>query len=288
MNYLAGIRLKNYCGYRDTNLRFINLDGGEIKRVNVIFGPNGEGKSTLLEAISLVSNPFIYSGRDCSLMFRKKTYHPDYDPTYAEFKEIKGGMEIEGVFSTSDGFKTIEINNKGLVRSNLEHKNRGYSYKIDADNPLNTVRFQIAAEMSDVFLEIAKVVYGFECEFTMGVEEKLENFDGSKTQVEIYTDFIIHKEKKVHFKNMSAGEKKIATLLSYLCDKMYMDSIDIILIDNIDSHVYFKRHAAMIDKIIEFFPNKQFIVTTHSGTLIQHVLDNYGRDCLFDLEEIKE
>jgi len=292
MNYLVGIRLKNYCGYRDTKLSFTDSDFGEVKRVNVIFGPNGEGKSNLLEAIALVSNPFIYSNRDCSLMFRRKTYHPDYDPTYAEFKEITGGMEIEGVFSTPDGFKTIEINNKGLVHSDLEYKNRGYAYRIDADNPLNAVRFQVAAEMSGTFLEIAKIVYGFECEFTMGVEERLKNFDESTTLVEIYTDFIIHKEKKgektkVHFKNMSDGEKKIATLLSYLCDPLYIKNIDIILIDNIDLHIYFKRHAAMIDKIIECFPEKQFIVTTHSGTLIQHVLDNYGKKCLFDLEELK-
>jgi len=34
------------------------------------------------------------------------------------------------------------------------------------------------------------------------------------------------------------------------------------------------------------FPDKQFICTSHSETLIKHVREKYGSMCLYDLEEI--
>lgn len=293
--FLAGVRLINYCGYKNTNFPFINGETGEIKKFCVIYGPNGEGKSTLLDAIRLVGNPFIYKDRDTELMFRKLTYHKDYDPTYNHMmeKDIPNRMRLDGVFSQVDDkgseYKTIVINNAGLKHADLKEKPRGYIYTLDADNPMNMSRFQVSSENADTFLDIAKTVYGFECEFVTGVEESLKDIDGKNYDIKIYTDFVIHKKGvKVHFKRMSDGEKKIATLLAYLCDPLYMDNIDIILIDNVEMHVYFKRHAAMVDKFIEHFPDKQFIVTTHSETLIEHVRENMGEEFLFDLETIKK
>ena len=288
--YLAGIRLKNYCGYKNTNFPFINSDTGKIKKFCVIYGPNGEGKSTLLEAIRLVGNPFIYRGKSTELMFRKLTHHPDYDPTYSFIREsvLPNRMRIDGVFDQEGEYKSITITNKGLRSSDLPEKPRGYIYTLDADNPLNTTKFQIVSDMSGIFLEIAKIVYGYDCEFSASVKDNLKDIDGRKRQVEIYTDFVIHKRGvRVHFKRMSAGEKKIATLLAYLCDPLYMDNTDTILIDNLELHIYFLRHADVVDKLADCFPDKQFITTTHSETLINHVRKTMGKDHLFDLEEIK-
>jgi predicted ATP-binding protein involved in virulence len=41
-----------------------------------------------------------------------------------------------------------------------------------------------------------------------------------------------------------------------------------ILIDNICMHIYKDRHAAMIDELMNIFPNKQFFITTHSPILV--------------------
>ncbi len=288
MNFLAGIRLKNFCGYRNTKISFIDGKTEEIKRINVIFGPNGEGKSSLLEAIRLVSNPFVFKNKESEMMIRKLIYHPDYDPTYAEFFPSDNTMEVEGVFDCNGEFKNVFISNEGIERCDLEEKTRGYVYSVDADHPSHLIRFQVASDWADKFLEIAKIVYGYKCELTTSVNETLKNMDGTEENVVIYTDFVIHKNHtRVHYKRMSAGEKKIATLLSMLCDKYYMEAMDIILIDNVELHVYFLRHAAMIDKLLEVFPNKQFIITTHSGTMIDHIAKTYGQDKLYNLESLK-
>ena len=99
----------------------------------------------------------------------------------------------------------------------LPERPRGYVYNLDADNPMNTSKFQVSSEHAETFLDIAETVYGFKCEFPEGlferpslVRETLRDIDGREYEIDIHTDFVIHKRgTKVHFKRMSAGEKKI-------------------------------------------------------------------------------
>ena len=67
---------------------------------------------------------------------------------------------------------------------------------------------------------------------------------------------------------MSDGEKKIATLLRDLCNPIYIDDIDIILIDNAEQHIYKDRHYMLYDQLLEKFPTKQILMTTHSAVLV--------------------
>jgi predicted ATPase len=265
----------------------MDLQTEKANKFSVVFGPNGKGKSNLLHAIGMVANPKEHT-RDCTLAFRKFNFHVNYDPTYSEFQETASGMEVEGVFLIDGEVKTVELNHEGLVSNSLPPRFHGYAFTTDADHPMKTANFQLEETMADIFLDMAKTIYGYSCEFTKSVREKLTQ---NSEPVQIFTDFVIHKEDEgsiVHFKRMSDGEKKIATLLAMLCNPLNMKSSDIILIDNLEMHVYFKRHAAMVDKLLEHFPKKQFITTTHSGTLIEHVLKQYGEGCLFDLEELKK
>jgi len=294
---LAGMKLKDYCGYRDTEINLLN-DQDQANNIVVIYGPNGIGKSTLIKAIQLVSNPFLYEHRNSDkieLLLKKLVYNDDYDPSYSAVYEQAGGqskynMQMHGVFDDeSKQFKSVIMEQNGLQLCELEKKHKGYAYYIDADNPVNMSRFQLEGTYKEQFLEIANIVYGYECNLAESIEEFIEDEYGNNQMIELFNDFTLNKNGTlVHFKSMSAGEKKIATLLSSLCDPNYINILDIVLIDNIAMHVYFKRHASMIDKILEFFPNKQFIVTTHSETLIKHVRATYGENCLLDLETIKE
>lgn len=295
---LKTLYLKNYCGYRELFFDFTK-DNSWIRHA-VFFGPNGTGKSTLLDAVRLVSSPYENLARNTDLAFRKLTFHPDYEVDYQGFKPLDHHMTIEAVFATEDGDKRVVIETDGVKLCELPKKLHGHSYYIDADHPMNMRKFQIHEKYLKDFLEMAEIVYGMKCEVKRRV--KLEgsgkvDAKGVKipgTEESVYTDFIIHKQyahepvTKVHFKTMSDGERKIATLLSYLYDPCYIDDRDIILVDNIEMHIYFKRHAPMYDKFLTSFPGKQLICTTHSQTLINHVRDSYGKEHLYDLEEIRD
>jgi len=307
------IHMENFCGYKHTSFDFMDSNNN-IKDLALLYATNGAGKSTLLDAIKMVCCAKQYEGRDNSLLFRKSTYNPDYDPDldsfkYQYLKDKRDGhtfskeeeidrdaineelnrykMRIEAIFDTPIGEKRVILNSQGVELNELkdltdlakDKKIYSYCYFVDADHLVNMNKFQIPVEAKDIFIELAEAVYGFECELVKPVSG-------------YYIDFIIHKYgDKVHFRRMSAGEKKIATLVRGLCDPDYNDS-KLVLVDNIEMHVYMARHAIMIDKILELFPDRQFIATTHSPILVgcpsmginAYVNDEY----LYNVDLIKE
>jgi len=316
---LAGIRLKDFCGFRDLKLNFLD-EQYEPRKILAMHGPNGCGKSSLITAILLVSNPFLQFGRDTRLAFRKYTYNPDYNPVYGLINTKTGEafqaqidmdtlkesyealvnnqsreyiMEIEGIFDQNGDLKSSYLTTDGIVteKTTLPKKSKGYAYYIDADNPTFLTKFQIDATQAEVFMDIAEAVYGYPCSLLEPIKESIPDADGERIPVEIHTDFMLHKnirggDTTVHYRSMSAGEKKIATLLAFLCNISYMKEMDVVLIDNIDLHVYYTRHAILIDKLLLHFPQKQFIVTTHSGTLIHHVREKYGQECILAVDQL--
>lgn len=324
------LELINYAGFdKGSIFDFTNPDG-TFKPINVFFGPNGCGKSTALNAISVLCRAKMYAKRtadDENLLLRKMQFHPDYDPNYIGFAKYEGKMEIIGVFDDNGKELGVHIKDNDVIRNDLaDRKISDNCAYIDADHPINNSKFQIPSERISDFLEIGKAIYGYNCKVDKAVSSEgvdasnssLKNViaayannidqiksstntptmtreqiydglsDAKSAELAFYQDFIIEKGSvRVHYKAMSAGEKKIATLLRNLCDSEVVDKSDIILVDNIEMHVYFKRHKKMIDKILEKFPNKQFIVTTHSGVMIDHVRQRFGDSCLFDIPVIK-
>jgi predicted ATPase len=282
--------LENFCGYRHVEFDFTEGDG--VKDLAIFYGPNGCGKSTLLQAIGILASAKRYTGRKVDLVFRKLIFHPnydmytdfaDYDPVKHEFKPSPHKLKLEGIFQTDDGDKRVIITPDGVQVNELSSEVSDYAIATDADNPMNVQKFQLRSEAARTFLDIAKPVYGFDC----FLEKEVEEIDRQTGEIiTFYTDFVIYKDyddAKVHFKSMSAGERKIATLLAMLSDPVYWRSFDIFLVDNIEMHVYFKRHTELIDKIREHLQGRQIIATTHSGEIIRHV----SNDCLYDIEEYK-
>lgn len=89
----------------------------------------------------------------------------------------------------------------------------------------------------------------------------LQPIDPVVTREGYAQDLVIQKtyqnspDVNVHYKNMSAGEKKIAALFKHLLATSATES-HIFLIDNVDMHVYYTRHGNMIDKLVEYFPDR--------------------------------
>lgn len=261
-----------------------------------------------------------------NLLLRKMQFHPDYDPNYSGFTKYNDEMEVIGTFWDGTKDLIVHIKNDDVIRNDLYSRGQDNCVFIDADHPINMSKFQIPNERINLFLDLATTIYGYKCSVekavsatgvdsgnnslkktlklyvdnidnikepsttTMSRQEVYETItDGVENEKDaFYQDFVIEKgDVKVHYKSMSAGEKKIATLLRSLCDPVLIDKSDIVMVDNIEMHVYFKRHTKMIDKLLQAFPDKQFIVTSHSGIMIDHVKKTYGEDCLFDIPIIK-
>jgi len=289
------IELENVCGYRKA---IFELD----PNLNMFFGPNGCGKSNILYIANILCSPKRFIGRDMSMYFRKMMFHKDYNPGYQDsyFTTFEHIMKMKGVFEDNKGKEYIVeleadpeniskmedvsddpdklaqyeglIKKVGVVRNDLPEDKLEYAFLSDADNPSNLSKFQIEESAAEKFLDIAEAVYGYKCALDKKVREKDSQ---RKEYIWFYTDFIVEKDDdgegypnvRVHYRRMSDGERKIATLIKQLCSPLHTDR-DIYLVDNIEMHVYMQRHTKLVDKLLEHFPDKQYLATTHSAILV--------------------
>lgn len=86
--------------------------------------------------------------------------------------------------------------------------------------------------------------------------------------------------KRLTVNQLSDGEKCLMALVGDLARRMAianpslsnpLDGDGIILIDEIDLHLHPKWQRMVIPKLVEVFPNCQFIISTHSPHIITHV-----------------
>jgi AAA15 family ATPase/GTPase len=295
MTKLKKIHLINFCGYKDFEIDFTDKDVEKedvVRQWTMISGPNGVGKSNFLHAIRLVANPWQYQSRqDSTLFFRKLTYHPNYLPNYDGFIDHQEDMVLKAEFIIDGDIKKVEVRNTGkkettgVVINELPADLKTAVFYVDADNPVNYQKFQVVDRNRKPFLDFAQEVYGFDCSLPDDPLTIVEEFDPQVGKhVDFITDFILTKPNhtKVHFKRFSAGEKKIATMLNTLFNFVYGSKENyILLIDNIEQHIYWKRHIKLIEKISEHFNDRQVIATTHSPVIINEIDKKY----LLDLEE---
>ena len=280
MYWLESLYLKNFCGLKDAGFNF----NPEVRPFSVFFGPNGTGKSTLMHAVRIISTPRVLRGRDNSLLFRKLTYNPDYDPKMAAYIPSSEPCSIDATFVAAGGGRAVvKVQGGELILNELEESppgSDGWAAYSDADHPMNMSRFQLPADQADRFISLAEEVYGLPC--SVG---KLITTAESGEKVDIYQDFCIRKGyTRVHHKRMSDGEKKIATLLRTLCVKLPPSERSMALVDNVEMHVYFRRHPRLIRALAEKFPNTQFLCTTHSDGVLRTVSECWGDKALFDMQ----
>lgn len=278
---LKKIKLINYCGYKDFELDLTSGEG--VSRWAMFYGPNGSFKSTFLRAVELLSSPRMLRGRlDNKLFLRRLTYHPNYQPTYVGFDKNKTNLFMEAIFQTDDGDKRVVLENNwddknGITVDELPIELKSAAVFIDADKPTNMHSFQLNEKNKDAFLNITEAVYNLKCYLPR--ESLVSEYDPQEEKrINFFTDFVITKygDTLVHYKSFSDGEKKIATLVAALSRKS--KEANILLVDNIEQHIYFKRHMILIQKMEEFFPDHQFIATTHSSIIVSEMNDKYLHD----------
>ena len=320
MLFLSKLRLKNYCRYSDYTFDFTKNDGSPYPYV-CFYGPNGIGKSTILEAIGMLS--MNTTGRSPKAVLRsmqKYVRDIDYDPVYERNKGFTYAddftvskkdnmldMLIEGTYVLNGQEYVVSLSQYGYERDDLSdlwgenhllYRQR-ISHAVLTDTDISMSKFQIVSPKIQALEEIISQVARcpVECASPSGFAE----FDRTYA-----TDIIMIKSDqgqdfRIHFKRMSAGERKICKSFSSLLNLMYdlenpypgdpslIGWPRILLIDNIVMHVYWDRHVSMIDCLKEQFTKQQIFATTHSAVLITRHMENKNDteiELMIDLEKI--
>lgn len=309
MTRLKKIVLENYCGYQNFELDL--YDGKQVDKWVIFCGPNGIGKSNFIRAAELLTHPNQLNGRGYHVprILRSVKFNKEYVVQYKHMLKDVTDLKIEGIFLGEDNKEKkiiIEDTYKGILSDNIiletlsqEERNlwewdkanaisgvtindmpeiSSHSVCVNADKPNNMHVFQLYEELGDAFVDFANAVYGFDCSLPS------DSIHRDKGQA-YYTDFVLSKPNgtRVHYKSFSDGEKKIATLLSNIFEKAYHGSHSkgnekILLIDNIEMHIYWKRHMILVEKMEEYFPDHQIICTTHSPIISKEMNPRYIHD----------
>lgn len=281
--------------------------------------------STLLEAISLLTSD--HSGRNAFMVqnsFAKYIRSEDYDPTYNKITKQEDNepqMLVEGVYGDGDKEYTVSMTENGWVRNDFaptpnpeaepedakrtlesgpwgsEHLRyrRRVCHFVTSDSDLSLNRFQLHCKYVKQFERIVEEItrYKTECIAPSWMS-------GSASNKEYCTDLVlIKKEHRIHYKRMSLGERKICKSFSELLNLMHALESDpkvpmigwprILLMDELETHVYYNRHVSFVNCLKDVFNKQQIFATTHSGVLVPRFLaGDYDKEneLWFDLDKI--
>lgn len=255
--YLNNINIKNFFSIKDLSVENIS-DKKEI----YILGENGDGKTLFLQAIAVALKG---SQRDGQEIFRKikNEYNLSIEDTN---KNIYNGLEIE--YKNLFAYGANRNNNCQMLEDESGFLTL-FDNKLDLKNPLKWLQ---------------KIDYkenrGDETLLSVNdAKNLLKVLLNSDVEIDISPDNVVFKEKGsiVSFEQLSAGYKGVITILADLLVRLsenqpYVKDIKnfkgIVLIDEVELHLHPKWKYDFVKKIRSVFPNIQFIMTTHSPTVL--------------------
>lgn len=311
------IKITNFKGIKYLELDFTYQNTDKILDNIVIYGINGTGKSTILEAIYI-----------CLTV--GAAYHKNNNlKTIEEFLIDYISLGSEWIYNNEQEF-IIDIqilNNEKLIDATLEyHQNNGLKWKIQNNisleiqnsftylssyRLLNPSTVQSAGDWN----QIDKINRKFENNYrtvkqylvNLITDKKVETLTSKNRQVleKIKQSFKIFfpekifleqlsrteetKDYRLMIKNedgsivdldqLSSGEREVIAFFTYLCTKATNNSI--LIIDEPELHLHSKWQSIILYAIHQLFPNSQLFLATHSKEIHQSASESE----LFELEK---
>ncbi len=281
---LKSLNFKNFKVFDDATFNF--FEGNKCRNFTCFFGPNGCGKTTVLDAISIIFSK--YDGRDILRLIAllgKSVRHADGNTKAMYDKDTD--FLITAQIECSLGNYEVQLTKSGFIKDHpaeiKEIINRICFYA-KFDQELH--QFQLARGKWNIFKELFEAVTGF------NIEETKTLFNAEESNLKSPQDdilrkyvlgFTIHKPNEIiSHKECSAGERKIVKSFSTLLNKEMNPAI--VCIDNAEMHVESGRHIQLIESMKKCFPKSQIFATTHSYQISR----NFGnRNQLYDMRVIR-
>ncbi len=246
--YIDNIKISNFFSIKN-----IELNGLKGKKEVYIVGENGDGKTLLLQAITIGLKGTI---EDSLKEFRKR--------------EEEFSIEIENKESIKDWFFAYgsSRNSSCQIKEDKVGFLTLFSSEYDLYSPTEWLIELYNAQNANEELVIS-------LQDAIGLLQKMLNRD-IDIEVNYKSVKFIEKGSEVSFEQLSSGYKSVITII---CDLIYRLSQlqqvsnisefkSVVLIDEIELHLHPKWQYRFMQKLREIFPNIQFIVTTHSSTVI--------------------
>ncbi len=242
------INIKNFFSIQ--NIELTNL---KDKKEIYIVGENGDGKTLLLQAIAVGLKGTMEDGLK---EFRAR--ESEYTISISESEKCKNNFFAYGA----------SRNNACQIKEDTTGYLTLFSGEYDLKSPTKWLQYLDYSEQK----ANANVISVQEA------KELLQHLLNSDIEIDINPNGVTFREKgvEVSFEQLSAGYKGVITIICDLIARLsenqkpakISDFQGIVLIDEIELHLHPKWQYGFMQKLRETFPLLQFIVTTHSPTVL--------------------
>jgi len=286
------LKLQDFCGYKKAEFDFGNF--------TCLVGPNGIGKTTILNAVSLLCSSLDFQaepadaspgGFGVTNKAMAKISAEQRMQAYLKRNirniDDSGGCKafrVEATFEHEGKILEVFLNEKGFEKNDLTAEPwwwAGICYfaKFDSD----MVNFQLRQTLWPRFKKAYEGITGIEIEPELCTETDLKKLGENGEYVIGY--FMKKNGDRIHSRRGSAGERKIAKSLSQVVNLEECRRPHIVLVDNLEMHVHYKRHLRMVEELKDLFHGMQIISTTHSLPIISSY---EPKEDLIDIEVMLE
>ena len=257
IHFLKDINIKNFFSIRD-----IKVDNLADKKEIYIVGENGDGKSLFLQSLALG-----LKGVSEGVVFDMVKSQKDYNILITDSDGNKYNSK-DNLYKNLFAYGANRNNNCQMKKDESGYLTL-FNPSLDLKNPIDWLIYLDHSEKSGktniVSVSQAKKLF--------------QNLLNSDVEINIFPESVTFNEKGsiVSFEQLSAGYKGVITIISDLLVRlsenqpMVKDINEfkaIVLIDEVELHLHPKWKYNFIKKLRDIFPLIQFIMTTHSPTVL--------------------
>jgi len=280
-NYITEIKINKV-----RHLENLSINLGSEKKHLIITGKNGSGKTSLLLEISNLFDELIINNPIEN--YENKKIHLEFSNPNETYRNIVSGKLILAFFQA-------KRENKPTVPNAIE--NITISPKNNTDT--NSIHRQFIAYMVRLRNRLLNEKFDGNQEEAIKIEKWFNNFENTLKKLFQKDDLKLrYYDEELNFKieydnssfglnELSDGYSSLLAILTELILRMeahkvkVYDMQGVVLIDEIETHLHVDLQKKVLPFLVDFFPNIQFIVTTHSP----FVLSSLPNAIVCDLEK---
>jgi predicted ATP-binding protein involved in virulence len=256
------------------HLHNIDISLAKDKRQHLLItGKNGSGKTSLLDALFLQ----LENATENTIVTTFSTGNYRSSNTLTSYFRANRHLKVD----IPKGVEQVTIPNNGI-----EHSKVLVKYLVDLKTQQSYARneedFQVADNIQawfDTFEGILRKIFEND---SLKLKYDYKNYNFS---------IVIPNREPFGFNEISDGYSALVMILAELILKMDNNqAIDtrehlytqqgIVLIDELETHLHVELQKKILPLLVDFFPNVQFIVTTHSP----FILNSIENATIYDLE----